>query len=184
MLDRATLPFIQAKQFGGRSGRKPSLIVLHTAENGTDPAGARGVALYFSTLDRPASSHYVVDQKEIIHCVQEADAAWGAPGANAQGLHIEHGGTASWSKADWERTDVQVMLDRSAQLTASLCHSYNIPVVWLSSVEVAAGKPGITGHADITKAFPKLRGTHTDPGPAFDHDAYITLVKKYMPPTK
>jgi len=181
MLDRTKLPFLQAKEYGSRRGMTPGIIVLHTAENGNDPTGARGVAEYFTTITRPASSHYVVDKNEIIHCVQESDAAWGAPGANEDGLHIEHAGTAAWTAADWARDDVLQMLDLSAQLTASLCASYGIDAVWLSPADITAGKAGITGHVDVTKAFPLLHGTHTDPGPAFPIAKYISMVSALMP---
>ena len=181
MLDRTKLPYIQAKEYGSRGGMAPGIIVLHTAENGDNPTGARGVAEYFVTIDRPASAHYVVDKKEIIHCVAEANAAWGAPGANEDGLHIEHAGTADWSAEDWAREDVLAMLDLSAQLTASLCVTYGIDPVWLSPADIIAGKAGITGHVDVTKAFPNLHGTHTDPGPNFPQDGYLALVQKYMP---
>ena len=180
MLDLTQLPYIQAapNTYREASGRQVQQIVVHTAEAPKRTGVARAVAMYFHNCSdgRPASAHYMVDVQEIYHCVQNKDIAYAAPGANANGIHIEHAGYASQTPEDWADAYNQQMLSLSAELAATLCSLFDIPAQWLSPSQVAAHEKGITSHWNVTKAYPSLHGTHTDPGPNFPIEDYIAMV--------
>lgn len=81
---------IPARSFTAGRPAQVRLVVLHTTENDLRSGVARAVASWFGGPDAPqASSHYVVDADETILCVLEQDQAWGAPGANGDGIHVE-----------------------------------------------------------------------------------------------
>lgn len=61
----------------GNSGRK--YIVIHYTGNNTDTAA--GNANYFSSVNRQASAHYFVDEKDVYEVVSPDDTAW-AVGVN------------------------------------------------------------------------------------------------------
>jgi len=192
------IQFLQAKQH--RKGRYANIlwIVIHTMENnqsGTptvaqaahEPTGAAsGCAQYFSTLDRTASAHYCVDEKEIWQSVYDADTAYGTPGiavgpgipgsfsTNDYALHIEHGGSALQTAAMWGDNYSQAMLRLSARLTAQKAKKYGITVKHLTNNEITSGVSGFVGHDQMTALF---GGDHTDPGVNFPWDDYIQMVK-------
>ncbi|HMJ52024.1 MAG TPA: N-acetylmuramoyl-L-alanine amidase [Polyangiaceae bacterium] len=170
--------FIKARNFTkGRYGSPVTLVVLHTMENAEKPMAARAVAQWFAGDTAPqASAHFCVDALEIVQCVAESDSAWAAPGANRNGLHIEHAGRAGQSTQDWSDAFSEAMLRRSAALCADLCRRHGIPIKRLSAAEVRAGARGICGHIDVTIAFPDRKGTHWDPGPNFPWASYLELV--------
>jgi hypothetical protein len=170
--------FIGARHFTrGRYGSPITLVVLHTMENQEKPNAARQVAQWFAGPTSPeASAHYCVDDKEIVQCVAESDSAWCAPGANRNGLHIEHAGRAGQTPEQWADAYSEMMLRRSAALCADACRRHAVPIKRLSVSEVRAGASGICGHVDVTKAFHEKKGTHWDPGPHFPWAHYIELV--------
>jgi hypothetical protein len=107
--------------------------------------------------------------------VRDQDVGWHAPGANHDGIGIEHAGRAAQTGRDWSDAYSTSMLDRSATLVAELCRRYEIPVTWLDAVELKAGKRGITTHKAVTDAF--KRGSHWDPGQGFPVERYLALVR-------
>lgn len=169
--------YIQAKNFTrGRYGAPVTVIVLHTMESKEKPGTARNVAQWFAGDSAPqASAHFCVDDAEIIQCVQETDIAWGAPGANRQGLHIEHAGVAAQTPEQWADAYSDAMLRRSAVLVAALCRRHGVTIKRIGPEELKSGSRGICGHVDVTNAFP-VKGGHTDPGPSFPWAHFIELV--------
>ena len=97
------------------------------------------------------------------------------PGANHDGIGIEHAGRAKQTGRDWSDAYSTAMLDRSAGLVADLCRKYAIPVTWLYAADLQAGKRGITTHKAVSDAF--KRGSHWDPGPGFPVERYLALVR-------
>ena len=176
-------PFIQAKSY--RPANRPhsapiQLIVIHTMEAPEKPKEARNVAQWFAGPSAPqASAHYCVDDAETIACVLECDVAWGAPGANARGVHLEHAGYAGQASIDWHDLYSRAVLDRSARLAARVARRWAIPAQRLSVGDLAAGASGIIGHVDASNAFENGRG-HVDPGPSFPWDDYIAMVRSYL----
>jgi N-acetyl-anhydromuramyl-L-alanine amidase AmpD len=180
MQEGEPVEFIQAKNCGpARPNQKIDLCVIHTMEAAERPGTARNVAMWFGGLTKAAapqaSAHYCLDAADTIQCVKEDVVAWAAPGANKNGIHIEHAGYAAQTPIQWGDAYSQAVLERSAQLAADICKRHAIPIVRLSVADLQAGKRGLCGHIDITNAFNHGKG-HTDPGPNFPWDAYIAMV--------
>ncbi len=183
--DALDYPFIPAKNFTPLPNREIRWLVVHTMESPEKPDTATGTARYFADMLAPkypapkASAHFCIDRDHVIQCVRLKDIAWGAPGANRYGIHLEHAGYAKQTPEEWEDDYSQAMLLRSAGLTALLCARFSIPVVKLYADDLKAGQKGICGHADCSEAFEGGRG-HTDPGHNFPWDSYLFMVKEAM----
>jgi len=173
------MDFIQARNYTPcPGGREVRLVVIHTMESSEKPGTARAVAKWFAGASAPqASAHYCVDATEIVQCVGELDIAWGAPGANRQGIHVEHAGKAAQNAVEWDDEPSRAMLALSAQCVAGICLRWDIPIVRPSLTEIAAGAKGIVGHWDVTRAFPAAKGSHVDPGPSFPWLSYLEQVR-------
>lgn len=167
--------FVQAKNYTPTQGRQIDLIVVHDMEAPEGPLTAENVAHYFATTDRHASAHRCFDNNSQVQCVLDKDVAWHAPGANHNGLGYEHAGYARQSDAEWRDPYSTQMLKLSAKQAAADCKRYNLPVRYVDTGALLLGRRGITTHWDVTKAY--KRSTHTDPGPNFPMDQYISWVK-------
>lgn len=170
------MEFVQAKNFTPASRVSCRVIVIHTCEAPEKPGTAMAVAKWFAGPQAPqASAHFCVDRSVIVQCVKLHDVAWGAPGANNDGIHIEHAGYAAQTPAEWNDDYSVELLERSSFLVASLCTKYGIPPVKLT-VEQVRDKVtrGICGHHEVSLAFGK--STHTDPGRYYPWERYIALV--------
>jgi len=151
-------------------------VVIHTMEDPEGINSAVSVAAWFAGPQAPrASAHFCVDATHTIQCVPLGQEAWAAPGANHRGVHIEHAGYASQTKAEWEDDYSRATLESSAALAAALARKYSVPLVRLSAADLVAGKRGFCGHVDVTNAFNAGKG-HTDPGPHFPWEAYLAKV--------
>jgi len=171
---------IPSPNFTRGRARNVRVVVIHTVEAPERGTIAADVARnWFATPAARSSAHYVVDNDSIVRCVDEANTAWATPGANADGIQIEHAGYAAQNPGQWGDDYSSAMLELSARLTADLCRRYGIPAVHLTPSQLAAGARGIIGHVDATNAYSGGRG-HTDPGPSFPWDAYIAKVRGYL----
>lgn len=174
-------PFIQAKNYT-RSTRPNApypidLIIFHTMEAPEKPKTAFNVASWFAGPSAPqASAHFCCDDSQVIQCVLECDIAWAAPGANNNGIHIEHAGYASQTPDQWADDYSKATLANSAKLAAQLCKRFNIPIIKLSVDDLKAEKRGFAGHVDVTNAFCNGRG-HQDPGVSMPWGDYIAQVQ-------
>ena len=174
-MQQGYIPFFPAKNFTATTGRTIDLIVIHDMEYPETPSGAEWCAGFFAGPSAPrASAHYTVDNDTIVQCVSDSDVAWHAPGANNNGIGIEHAGYAKQSRDEWLDDYSRRELTLSARLVSRLCSAYGIPHQWLDAAALKKrGARGITGHRDVSLAF---GGTHTDPGPNFPIDFYLALV--------
>jgi hypothetical protein len=145
-------------------------IVMHSTEGGT----AKSVAQYFTTKNAGGSAHLVVDDTACYRCLLNETVAWGAPGANTKGFHIEQVGYAKWTAREWR--DHIHTLERAAFKAAFHCHKFGLPPKFVDAAGLKAKTPGITTHAECTKAF---GGDHTDPGPGWPRAMFLALVQKY-----
>ena len=171
------------------------LICLHTMESQEKPGTAVNVAAWFSNKARApqASAHICVDGSQanvkpgqkypapIVRVVDDGDTAWAAPGANADGLHIEMAGIAAQSKINWADAYSLAVIENAATVSAIWCKKYEIPVKHLTLAEVQDGKTkGFIGHVDATNAF-KIPGfDHTDPGANFPWEYFLQQVTKKL----
>lgn len=190
------IPFKQARDF--RRGRRdpvsgaalyPRVIVIHTAEIGESLEGAEALMNVCAKgqnyppghakagQPRLASWHFAVDANSITQSVSEADTAFHAPGISHASIGIEHAGRARQTLEEWCDDFSLRMLELSAWLTARLCWTYRIPAIWLEAPGLIRGDAGITGHADVSKAFKK--SDHWDPGPNFPRSHYLDRVLFY-----
>ena len=174
-----TIQFVQARNFTRGRSNAIDVLVIHTMESPEKPDTAESVANWFAGSTAPqASAHYCIDENSIVQCVQDKDVAWHAPGANHNGLGLEHSGRAAQGAAEWSDEYSAKMLELSAELAARKCKEYDIPVTWLQPADLLAGKRGITGHVQVSKAF--KRSDHSDPGTGFPVQAYLALVREHM----
>lgn len=136
---------------GSRSG--VSAVVIHTTQGGyrgaiNHMAGENGVA-----------AHYVVRSSDghITQMVRENRISWHANGANDYSVGIEHEG---WISEPGQFYTAELYRE-SAKLVQHLCSSWDIP----------QDRDHIIAHSEAPGA------THTDPGPGWDWDYFMKLVR-------
>lgn len=172
------LPFVQARDYTiPTRARVPRLIVVHATDDAERAGSAHAVARYFVNPDRQGSAHFAVDPVEIVQCVDLAHVAWGARGANLDGIHVELCGEAGQSAGDWEDEASAAIVARGARLVGALCRRFSIPVRRLTVEQIRDGvSRGICGHVDVSETWPPPRGGHWDPGPGFPWETFLGLV--------
>lgn len=176
---RETTLFVPAVHFTLVERRNIHLVVLHSMESQEKPGTARQVATWFGGPKAPdASAHYCVDDTEIIQCVEEEAIAWGAPGANANGIQVELAGRAEQSASQWIDAYSRSMLWLAAPLVADICRRHGIPAEIVDVRGLRHGDRGITRHMDVSQAFKK--STHTDPGSGFPLKWFVSRVQQEM----
>jgi N-acetylmuramoyl-L-alanine amidase len=172
------MEFLQAKWFTAVESRDIDLIVMHAMQVAEKPDTAEGTANYFhaSPDGRKASAHYCCDDDSKIQCVHDHDVAYGAPGANHNGLHIEQAGFSEQTAAQWEDAYSSRMLrEQVAPLVRDKAEQYDIPLVFVNWEGLLLGKRGITTHAQVTAAF--HLSTHTDPGPNYPMGSMLNIAR-------
>lgn len=174
LLDLDTLPYMPARwSIVPASPRPLGLIVVHctvTGERaGTAIAVQRGFA---SPTARPGSTHTIVDPIHIVRSVRDEHIAYGASGANKQGLHVEICGQPTQTREQWLDTDSRSAIRNAGRCIAAWCHRHHIPAqLVLDPGALRSGLRGITSHAAVQKAWPSTG--HWDPGPAFPWDVLM-----------
>jgi N-acetyl-anhydromuramyl-L-alanine amidase AmpD len=173
------MKFIEARNYTRRRDSSIDLLIIHTMEAPEKGETAENIASWFAGSTAPqASAHYCIDSNSVVQCVRDSDVAWHAPGANHDGIGFEHAGFAKSTGRDWSDDYSTSMLALSARLAAEKCAEYQIPVVWLSSSDLRAGRRGITSHNNVSKAFGG--STHWDPGTGFPVQGYLRQVRKIL----
>lgn len=156
---------------------------MHSAEAPFGTGTAESVARYFAAPNSPmASAHFTADDDSVTQSVRAGDTAWAAPGANADGVHIEHAGYAKSSRGEWMAHES--MLNLSALVAAEVVKvlagfGRTIPLRRLSVESIRKGELGFCGHIDVTNAYKK--STHTDPGVNFPWDIWLPKVAWWLP---
>lgn len=170
------MKFIQARNYTPvTAGRAIDVLVIHDMESPEAQDTAENVARWFAGPTAPqASAHYCIDSDSIVQCVLNKDVAWHAPPCNHNGIGLEHAGRAAQNRAQWLDGYGWKMLRRSAKLSRRLCRRYGLPMRFVSSEGLKAGRRGLTGHAQVSDAF--HRTNHRDPGTHFPWDIYLRLV--------
>lgn len=137
-------------------GNAINYIIIHTTQG-----SYAGTISWFQNASAQVSAHYVIRSSDgqITQMVQNKDIAWHAGNwdYNVHSIGIEHEGYVS--DPAWY-TDA--MYRASANLTRWLCDTYGIP----------KDLNHIIGHHQVPGA------THTDPGPNWDWNYYMSLVNQ------
>jgi len=155
------------------------LLVIHDGETGEGSTPAEGMGNYFASGNAGGSAHAGFDTDSICTYINDGDTAWGAPGANADGLHGELAGRANQTSSQWKDGDSLRIMENGAIWFAEKSIKHGIPARYLTDAQVADGRSkGITSHRQITRAL--KRGTHTDPGPNFPFDYFLSRVKFHI----
>jgi len=127
-------------------------VVIHISEG-----SYAGTISWFQNCSSQVSAHYVVSKYgEVTQMVREADIAWHAGNwdYNVMSIGIEHEGHT------YENDITDAEYRASAALTADICARNGIPTT----------RDYIIGHEDVPGSV------HTDPGPYWDWDYYLSLV--------
>jgi hypothetical protein len=174
-------------------GVRPRLLVPHTAEGILNREDLRR----FLDNNPNASAHAISDAGGLLaDLVPDERAAWTAgPTGNSVGLHIEQCAFVAMSREQWlSEADVNVwvpwigktgewrlirspksMLRNTAKWLRTKSDKWGIPLVKLSPADVRAGKAGVCGHGDISRAWEETN--HTDPEPNYPWDVVLTLAR-------
>ncbi|WP_443076077.1 N-acetylmuramoyl-L-alanine amidase [Streptomyces sp. NBC_01716] len=158
-LDHAGAEWVAASSANWRRADRPDdyavdRVIIHVVQ------GSYRTALkVFKDPAHQAATHYVVRKDgHVAQMIRELDVAYqaGNRSYNERGVGIEHEGFV-----DRPEDFTDAMYASSARLTAGICERYGIPV----------DRKHIIGHVEVP-------GTdHTDPGPHWDWDRYMKLVR-------
>lgn len=167
-------PYIPAAHTSAGDNKPIRRIVIHSTVSPSGAGWARKIAAYFQTQHAGGSAHYVVDAAETFQCVYDNTIAWHAP-PNQHSIGIEMCDMPSRvSFLRWRTVPGRAVLERTARLTAELCLAYGVPIRKLTVAQVKAGRMGICGHTDVSRAF--HQSSHWDPG-AFPWRRFISMVQ-------
>lgn len=171
--------FKQARHYHAGRRKQVRIIVIHDMEAAEGHLTAENVAGYFAGPHAPmASAHLNVDRDSVVQSVKIADTAFHAPGANDDGIGIEHAGYARETREEWLADDC--LLNTSAAAAAELCNRLLIPPHHLTASEIKDGRSrGFAGHVEVNAVF--HGSSHTDPGPGFPWDVYLDKVAWFIP---
>src|ERR1044072_5982419 len=159
-MDLAIIPLIQAKNYTKGRISPIELIVIHDMEANETDKTAEAIAQMFRTTTTQASADYSIEKRSKVQCVRSEDTAWHAPGADSNGIGLEHAGFISQRLDQWLDPYSTEMLHLSAQLTRELCNKYGLPKRFVNAEGLKAKAKGITTHWDVSKAFRKT--DHSD----------------------
>ena len=168
-------PFVESPNMTRTSGRSIDVVVVHTMEIAERLDGAEAVARWFSRPESEVSAHYCVDADSVVQCVREEDIAWHARGGNEHSIGVELAGRAGQGADGWSDAYSRAVLERAAAIVADVCERYEIPVRWVRAAGLRQGRRGLTGHAEVSRAFHK--SDHWDPGPGFPVTRFLSLVR-------
>jgi len=146
--------------YGDRADADIEYIVVHTMQ------GYYGGSIsWFQNPSSNVSAHYLVRSTdgEITQMVDVSDVAYHDACFNSQSIGIEHEGFIA--ESDVWYTDA--MYESSARLSAWLAETYGIPL----------DREHILGHGETDDC-----SDHTDPGPDWDWDKYMTLIREAAEP--
>jgi N-acetyl-anhydromuramyl-L-alanine amidase AmpD len=175
-------PFVESPNVTPATARRIHVVVIHTMEIAERKDAAEICARWFATPVSKVSAHYCVDADTVVQCVREKDIAWHARGGNADSIGVELAGFARQTRKDWADPYSTAMLGRAARVVAGSCGRHAIPVRWLVAADLEAGRRGLTGHGEVSKAFGK--SDHWDPGPGFPVERFLGLVRAAVARTR
>jgi hypothetical protein len=177
--DHPDVPFVQARGFTpGRPDGPVLWWVFHELAADELPGVPQAAAEYLRAVeDREISLHYCFDADFEVQCVKLRDCAWAAgnrPG-NRRGVHAALAGSGRQSRAQWLDEEGRRLLARVARIAARDMRRYRIPQRWCTMGDLAALRPGLTTHYDLSLVFGGA--VRADPGPDFPRDHVLALIR-------
>lgn len=171
---------LTAADSGRRDPRTVRLGVFHTSEN-SDSTSPIAVAEWQQDTSNESSYNVLFGTDgTTVRGNDDNYSPWAAgPTGNRYGFHGSAIGYAARSRADWLKHTKQ--LESMARWAADLNRRYGIPLRWLTADQVAAGKWGFCGHAQVSDAWREVN--HRDPGAGFPHDVVLARAKEINNPT-
>ncbi|GAA2631268.1 peptidoglycan recognition family protein [Streptomyces axinellae] len=161
-VDDTRARWVAASEANWRRANRPAdygidRVVVHVVQG----SAAIAVKVFRDPAHR-AAAHYIVSRNgQLTQMIRELDIGYHAGNRqyNERSVGIEHEG---WIHRPQDFTDA--MYRASARLTAGICHRYGIP----------ADRAHIIGHDEVPGA------DHKDPGPHWDWNTYMRLVRAQM----
>lgn len=154
--DQPGVDYVQSVNYrdANRGPGDVDTVVIHVTQGSYG-----GTISWFQNRDAQVSSHYVVRSADgaITQMVEEEDIGWHASCWNNRSIGIEHEGFV-----DDPAWFTEEMYLSSALLTRGICERWGIPM----------DREHIRGHVELSDC-----NDHTDPGPHWDWDHYIALVR-------
>jgi N-acetyl-anhydromuramyl-L-alanine amidase AmpD len=175
--DTELWPYIPARDQGAMRTGTVRLVVIHDMEAPELDKTAENIGLYFQHPDKPSSAHIGVDNNSIVQYVKDSRIAFGAPGANHDGIQVELAGYGSQTQTNWLDKYSIAMLALASDAVAQYLLKFSLPPTKLSDQGLLAGAKGIVGHDQVSRIY--HLSTHTDPGPNFPWDRFMLMVKAH-----
>lgn len=169
-----TGPFIPAAGYtrNRRLAQAPSVkwLGIHSAEGATDEIA---LGNFFQRTRRGSSNCGVGQDGGYALYVNYADTAWTNPPLNEESDTVELCGFARWTREEW--LACPAMLATLAQWIAWRCAVRGIPVVLLSTADLAAKNSGIADHRIINTVY--RFSSHWDVGYNFPWDVVMAAAQ-------
>lgn len=162
------------KNYGTTSAKKRYIAIHNTSNN----ASASNEVSYAKRRTDGVSSHYYVDNKQILQSLDTRHRAWhaGSQVGNTYAISYEITGTNGKSRNWWLKN---VAWDLLAKQIAEDMKRWGIQNKKLTVSEMQRGGiSGIVTHDDMRRAWGGT--THTDPGSNFPMDYLIKKVNQYL----
>lgn len=155
---------------GWRNPSSITIAVFHTTEDG-DNRSPDDVARWQGNPANRSSYNVIFGTSGRVVRVNDDDFIPWAAGwtANRRGVHGSAIGRASRKREQWLAHPKQI--ESMALWAADVSKRYGIPLVWLTSEQLRAGKKGFCGHSTVSAAWREVN--HTDPGNGFPHDVIL-----------
>lgn len=179
------IAFIEAKYYRRNMKRRasPIWLIVHATHGAEGVGKARNGAIELATLPDNApkalqrSTHLWIDTRTVVQSVPFNREAWHAGHTgNMFGEGIELCGSADQTEAQWLDDLSLPMLNLLAHILRWRSEQLMIPLIFRGADALKARVPGVTTHAEITKAFP-TETNHFDPGPHFPMEQVLTAAR-------
>lgn len=130
---------------------------------------------------RLRSAHAFIDTNSVVQCVPwECEAYHCGSHGNMFGEGIELCGSADQTREQWFDAKSLPMLALAAHVLRWRSDVLMVPLIFRPAKDLVALIPGVTTHAEISKAYPGDT-THYDPGPHFPM-AELLEAARALPP--
>lgn len=142
-------------------------LAVHTSESDTT---ADDLAIFCQDTSNEASYNLIIDKAgRTARSNDDEFAPWAAmPTGNDRLFHVCLTGYAEFTADEWMARPDQ--LDKLAEVLAVYGNFYRFDIEKISAADLRAGRKGVCGHDDISKAWGET--DHWDPGPNFWRDPW------------